>query len=112
MIAYNYCFSTCLGSIDDLFIAGSKRMGVYEFTNPDFKDLFGEKGSVKPEDIINKIMLSPNKVGFVRKEVKLGIIPRILQEFLNTRIMIKRSMKYVSGVKSVSGHNIDKHLLF
>ena len=78
MIAYNYCFSTCLGSIDDLFIAGSKRMGVYEFTNPEFKDLFGENGKFTEEDIISKVMISPNKVAFVRKEVKLGIIPRIL----------------------------------
>ena len=53
-------------------------MGVYEFTNPEFKDLFGENGKFTEEDIISKVMISPNKVAFVRKEVKLGIIPRIL----------------------------------
>jgi DNA polymerase elongation subunit (family B) len=79
-----------------LFIAGTKRMGVYEFTNPDFKHLFGDKPDLKEEDLISKIIISPNKVAFVRKEVQLGIIPRILQEFLNTRIMIKKSMRYVS----------------
>ena len=101
MIAYNLCYSTCLGNIDDLFIAGTKRVGVSEFTSPDFKALFGNKFEASEEEITKKILVTPNKVAFVKKEVRLGIIPRILQEFLTTRIMIKRSLKHVSDKKRV-----------
>jgi DNA polymerase zeta len=37
--------------------------------------------------------VTPNKVAFVRKSVREGIIPRILLEFLMSRIMIKDSAK-------------------
>jgi DNA polymerase zeta len=70
-------------------------MGVYEYTNPEFEELFGDNPNLTDEEIVSKVTISPNRVAFVRKDVKLGIIPRILQEFLNTRIMIKRSTKYV-----------------
>lgn len=83
-------------------------MGVYEFTNPDFKDLFGDGSKITDEDIVSKITISPNKVAFVRKEVKLGIIPRILQEFLNTRIMIKKSTKYVRNLSDKLTFKYDK----
>lgn len=95
MIAYNLCWSTCLGFIDDLFIAGTKRLGVCEFTSPDIRALFGGKFEATEEEIAKKILITPNRVAFVRKEVRLGIIPRIIQEFLATRIMIKRSLKHV-----------------
>ena len=39
------------------------------------------------------IFVTANKVGFVRKHIREGIIPIILHEYLNTRIMIKKSMQ-------------------
>lgn len=39
--------------------------------------------------------MTPNKVAFLKKEIREGIIPKILIEFLMTRIMIKKSTKLV-----------------
>lgn len=36
---------------------------------------------------------SPCGVGFVKKEVRDGIMPRMLREILDTRLMVKNSMK-------------------
>ena len=41
------------------------------------------------------IFISPNNVAFIRKEEREGIIPKIMHEFLCTRIMIKNSSKLV-----------------
>jgi len=99
MIAYNICYSTCLGLISQQFTEkGHKRVGVSKEMNVDFKALFGENGEVTEEELAKKFIVSPNGVLFVRKETRLGILPQILQEFLNTRIMIKRSMKLVNVV--------------
>lgn len=97
MIAYNYCYTTCLGNIDELFFKGTKRIGVTEFAAPQLEELFGANyKEMKEEDIMRKIIVTPNNVAFVRSFVREGIIPRILKEFLMTRIMIKRSMRHVS----------------
>lgn len=37
--------------------------------------------------------MSPNRVGFVKAGVKRGVLPRMLEEILNTRIMVKGAMK-------------------
>ena len=37
--------------------------------------------------------ISPNGVGFVKAEVKRGVLPRMLEEILDTRIMVKGAMK-------------------
>lgn len=35
--------------------------------------------------------MTPNKIAYVKKDIREGVIPRILLEFLMTRIMIKKS---------------------
>lgn len=40
-----------------------------------------------------KINFTPCGVTFVKPEVRLGILPRMLTEILNTRLMVKESMK-------------------
>ena len=37
--------------------------------------------------------VSPNGVVFVKDHVRRGIMPRMLEEILNTRVMVKHSMK-------------------
>lgn len=37
--------------------------------------------------------ISPNGVVFVKDHVRQGIMPRMLEEILNTRVMVKQSMK-------------------
>ena len=44
-------------------------------------------------ELQGKINFSPIGVGFVKAEVRKGILPRMLTEILNTRLMVKKSMK-------------------
>ncbi|KAM4771033.1 DNA polymerase zeta catalytic subunit [Rhinophrynus dorsalis] len=83
VIAYNYCYSTCLGNIENL--------GRFdEFT-------FGCSSLRVPPDLLyqlrHDITVSPNGVAFVKASVRRGVLPRMLEEILKTRIMVKQSMK-------------------
>ncbi|XP_073483194.1 DNA polymerase zeta catalytic subunit isoform X1 [Aquarana catesbeiana] len=83
VIAYNYCYSTCLGNMENL--------GKCE----DFK--FGCTSLCVPPDLLHQlrhdITISPNGIAFVKASVRKGVLPRMLEEILNTRIMVKQSMK-------------------
>ncbi len=70
-------------------------MGVNKVNNIDWKALFGDGNDVTEEELLKKVIVTPNKVAYVRKDVRLGILPKVLQEFLNTRIMLKKSLKHV-----------------
>ncbi|KAK2890528.1 DNA polymerase zeta catalytic subunit isoform X2 [Channa argus] len=83
VIAYNYCYSTCLGHIDSLG------------TSDEFK--FGCTSLRVPPELLyqlrNDITVSPNGIAFVKSSVRKGVVPSMLEEILNTRIMVKQSMK-------------------
>uniref|UniRef100_A0A8D3CLW0 DNA polymerase zeta catalytic subunit n=1 Tax=Scophthalmus maximus TaxID=52904 RepID=A0A8D3CLW0_SCOMX len=83
VIAYNYCYSTCLGHMDSLG------------TPDEFK--FGCTSLRIPPEILyqlrNDITVSPNGIAFVKSSVRKGVVPSMLEEILNTRIMVKQSMK-------------------
>lgn len=83
VIAYNYCFSTCLGHVDSLG------------TPDEFK--FGCTSLRVPPELLyqlrNDITVSPNGIAFVKSSVRKGVLPSMLEEILNTRIMVKQSMK-------------------
>lgn len=83
MIAYNLCYSTCLGKIK---AQQYKKFGVTNMRG----DVFDN------EDII----ITPNNVAFVKKNVRMGFIPVMMHELLQTRIMIKNSMKQVDKTSS------------
>ncbi|KAF2356332.1 DNA-directed DNA polymerase family B multifunctional domain, partial [Trinorchestia longiramus] len=83
MIAHNYCFSTCLGRVELLtgpqpfaFGAGLLKVSIEEL-----------------EEMVDELHISPCGVAFVPKRVRSGILPKMLEEILNTRIMVKQSMK-------------------
>ncbi|XP_063709325.1 DNA polymerase zeta catalytic subunit [Culicoides brevitarsis] len=85
IIGYNYCFSTCLGRVEHL---GTK--DPFEFGATNLK--------IPPEllqELIeqNQITISPCGVAFVTKEVRKGVLPQMLNEILDTRLMVKQSMK-------------------
>ncbi|KAH3761918.1 DNA polymerase zeta catalytic subunit [Pelomyxa schiedti] len=87
IIAYNYCYSTCLGKVEMPNPSREKRLGASSVTVP--KGLLGF--------LENKLNVSPNEVMFVNQEVRQGVLPRMLQEILETRVMIKNSMKWMQG---------------
>lgn len=83
MIAHNYCFSTCLGRLDHF---GSGEPFV-----------FGCSSLSVPVTLLNilreYISVSPAGVAFVQSSVRRGVLPQMLEEILNTRLMVKQSMK-------------------
>lgn len=91
MIAYNYCFSTCVGRIVSLD-KPSYRFGVV----PDFQ---------VPMDVIKALeeyfIVSPNGLVFVHPSVRRGAITRMVGELLDTRVMVKDSMKRYREDKSL-----------
>ncbi|XP_006879098.1 PREDICTED: DNA polymerase zeta catalytic subunit-like [Elephantulus edwardii] len=92
VIAYNYCFSTCLGHVENL--------GKYD----EFK--FGCTSLRVPPDLLYKIRhditVSPNGVAFVKPSVRKGVLPRMLEEILKTRLMVKQSMKAYKQDRALS----------
>ncbi|XP_014475827.1 PREDICTED: DNA polymerase zeta catalytic subunit isoform X2 [Dinoponera quadriceps] len=83
IIAYNYCFSTCLGRIEHI-----GQYGPFDFGAGTLR--VKKSTALKLQDKMN---FSPCGVAFVKKEVRQGIMPRMLMEILNTRLMVKESMK-------------------
>ncbi|CAK9831820.1 DNA polymerase zeta catalytic subunit [Anthophora retusa] len=83
IIAYNYCFSTCLGRVEHI-----GHYEPYEFGTATLKV---RKNTA--QKLLGKINFAPCGVAFVKPEVRIGILPRLLTEILNTRLMVKESMK-------------------
>ena len=93
IISHNICYTTWLGRIEK----ADNKFGVYKLNN-NIKRLFGfgKDQNLTPSEeqyILDNIIVSPNNVAFVKRSVREGIFPRMLSEVLNTRIMIKKSMK-------------------
>ncbi|XP_070589453.1 DNA polymerase zeta catalytic subunit [Erythrolamprus reginae] len=92
VIAYNYCFSTCLGHIENLG------------KNDEFK--FGCTSLRVSPDLLyqlrHDVTISPSGIAFVKPSVRKGVLPRMLEEILKTRIMVKQSMKAYKLDKTVT----------
>ncbi|XP_047429933.1 DNA polymerase zeta catalytic subunit isoform X2 [Mugil cephalus] len=83
VIAYNYCYSTCLGHVENLGTPDEVKFGCTSLRVP-------------PEllhQLRNDITVSPSGIAFVKSSVRKGVLPSMLEEILNTRIMVKQSMK-------------------
>ncbi|CAL5085351.1 unnamed protein product [Urochloa decumbens] len=88
IIAYNLCYSTCLGKV---FPSKSNVLGVSSY-------------SADPHtlvDLKNQLLLTPNGVLYVQPEVRKGVLPRLLEEILSTRIMVKQAMKKLGPSQQV-----------
>ncbi|CAH0553547.1 unnamed protein product [Brassicogethes aeneus] len=85
MIAYNYCFSTCIGKVERL-----GKNTPFEFGATQLKISKKRVEKLVKADMIN---FSPCGVGFVKSKIREGIVPRMLKEILETRLMVKNSMK-------------------
>lgn len=59
---------------------------------------------ISPEEIkslSNDINISPAGVAFVKENIRKGVVPRMLEEILETRLMVKKSMKENKGNKTL-----------
>lgn len=81
MIAYNYCYSTCLGRIADF--QGRNKFGVTDLQLP--------AGLL--EKLQDHITIAPNGIIYVKPIVRQGLLGRMLTELLDTRVMVKQAMK-------------------
>ncbi|XP_065090214.1 DNA polymerase zeta catalytic subunit-like [Ochlerotatus camptorhynchus] len=85
IIAYNYCFSTCLGRVEHLGQSEPFEFGASHLRlSPRMLKILVDK---------NLITVSPCGIAFVKSSVREGILPRMLNEILTTRLMVKASMK-------------------
>ncbi|KAL4028957.1 hypothetical protein IC575_012175 [Cucumis melo] len=88
IIAYNLCFCTCLGKV-----APSKvnTLGVISYSP--------EQQVVN--ELKDQILFTPNGAMYVTPKVRKGILPRLLEEILLTRIMVKQEMKKLAPSQKV-----------
>ncbi|KAH3835832.1 hypothetical protein DPMN_109198 [Dreissena polymorpha] len=94
MIAYNYCFSTCLGRLKWFDKAHE---GPIEFGCTSLKL---EPSVIKK--LSDKVSVSPNGVVFCSQDVKRGVLPIMVEEILNTRLMVKKAMGSYKDDKTLS----------
>jgi DNA polymerase zeta len=81
MIAYNLCYSTCLGQI--VSWRGRNKMGFMDFKRePQLLELV--------KDHIN---IAPNGMIYVKPEMRKSLLAKMLGEILETRVMVKSGMK-------------------
>ncbi|XP_056422313.1 DNA polymerase zeta catalytic subunit isoform X2 [Hyla sarda] len=92
VIAYNYCYSTCLGNIENLGKCEELKFGCTSLHVP--PDLLYQ--------LRHDVTVSPNGVAFVKASVRKGVLPRMLEEILKTRIMVKQSMKEYKQDRSLT----------
>uniref|UniRef100_A0A1J3GRC6 DNA polymerase n=1 Tax=Noccaea caerulescens TaxID=107243 RepID=A0A1J3GRC6_NOCCA len=87
IIAYNLCFCTCVGKLAHLKM---NTLGVSSY-------------SLDPNVLqdLNQILQTPNSVMYMPPEVRRGILPRLLEEILSTRIMVKKAMKKLTPSEAV-----------
>ncbi|KAF9241374.1 hypothetical protein BU15DRAFT_87282 [Melanogaster broomeanus] len=90
MIAYNYCYSTCLGRIADF--QGRNKFGVTDLELP--------PGLL--EKLQEHITIAPNGLMYVKPIVRQGLLGRMLTELLDTRVMVKHAMKSAKGDRALS----------
>ncbi|XP_045429050.1 DNA polymerase zeta catalytic subunit isoform X11 [Pipistrellus kuhlii] len=92
VIAYNYCFSTCLGYVENLGKVDEFKFGCTSLRVP--PDLLYQ--------IRHDITVSPNGIAFVKPSVRKGVLPIMLEEILKTRLMVKQSMKAYKQDRALS----------
>ncbi|KAF4549285.1 DNA polymerase family B-like protein 2 [Elsinoe fawcettii] len=81
MIAYNYCYSTCLGRIVPW--RGTNKLGFSDF----------ERSPRLLELVKDHLNIAPNGMMYVRPEMRKSLLAKMLGEILETRVMVKSGMK-------------------
>lgn len=84
VIAYNYCYSTLLGRLRN-YSKNSNQIGTGYVKHP--------PGLLKLLE--NDINLSPNGLMFAKSSVRKSLLAKMLEEILDTRFMVKSTMKFL-----------------
>ncbi|KAG8223006.1 hypothetical protein J437_LFUL000714 [Ladona fulva] len=106
IIAYNYCFSTCLGRVKHFGQISPFEFGCTTLMVPPdtiAKLLMKQKKICldNEENSRSMISFSPCGVAFVGRGVREGILPRMLSQILETRLMVKKALKENKGNRVV-----------
>ncbi|KAK4242067.1 hypothetical protein C8A03DRAFT_29811 [Achaetomium macrosporum] len=89
MIAYNYCYSTCLGRV--VSWRGTNKLGFTEYKR--------REGLLRLlKDHIN---IAPNGMMYTKPEIRKSLLAKMLTEILETRVMVKSGMKEDKDDKSL-----------
>ncbi|EED13839.1 DNA polymerase zeta catalytic subunit, putative [Talaromyces stipitatus ATCC 10500] len=81
IIAYNYCYSTFLGRLDNW--RGRGKMGFMEY----------ERQERILELLKDHVNIAPNGMIYAKPEIRKSLLARMLSEILETRVMVKSGMK-------------------
>ncbi|KXJ94114.1 hypothetical protein Micbo1qcDRAFT_187887 [Microdochium bolleyi] len=81
MIAYNYCYSTFLGRINNW--RGSSKMGFSDY----------KRQQMLLALLKDHINIAPNGMMYCKTEVRKSLLAKMLTEILETRVMVKSGMK-------------------
>ncbi|KAL7717053.1 DNA polymerase [Entamoeba marina] len=87
-IAYNICYSTCLGYVHDLNL--KRKIGAFY-------------GVLEKDEILklrNHLHVTANNVVFVNADIRKGCIPIQMEEFLSTRQHVKYTSKHLDKQSS------------
>lgn len=92
MIAYNMCYSTLLGRIDANDAAGAvkRRIGFVPWAAP----------HALPH-LAQRAFTARNGAVFASRADREGVLPRMLRDILDTRVMVKHAIKREGGAGSV-----------
>lgn len=87
IIAHNLCFSTMLGNVNRISSWNEqRRIGVKTTYNPPTPDQING---------LDGLYIASNGEMFVDASVRRGILPQLLEEILETRVMVKTAMKNI-----------------
>lgn len=91
IIAHNLCFSTMLGNVNRVQAWDEmRRVGVMpDYVPPSLEQMGGVAG------VRDHVFVASNGEMFVDASVRRGILPQMLEEILETRVMVKNAMKGV-----------------
>ena len=94
IIAYNLCYTTCLGKLSRL---ESKKLGVLS-------------GYQTPVDVVRSIKshirIAPNTTMFVSEDLRKGIIPTALRSILGTRQLVIKARKKAEAESDLIGSRV------
>ncbi|QDZ21998.1 catalytic subunit of DNA polymerase zeta [Chloropicon primus] len=87
VMAYNLCYSTLAGHVESSDLAQS--LGILS--------RYSSSALLEGDVPVDELIFSPNGSLFASANVRKGVLPRMLQEILDTRQMLKKTMKGLSS---------------